>query len=225
MIVRAFVEGFLELKNPRVWGVVAKCALLTLVVYAALFAALIWLLRNSQISELPWLEALADWGAGAMAAALATLVFPGVVSAVLGVFLDDVARLVEERHYAGRGPGRDIPVAEALTSAAGLAAWTVGLNLVFLPLYLVLFFAPPLNLVVYYMLNGRLLGREYFETVALRRVDAGVMAALRQRHGWTIWLAGAATAALLTVPLVNLVAAVVGVAAMVHIFHKLTGPA
>jgi uncharacterized protein involved in cysteine biosynthesis len=224
MIVRAFIEGFLELKNPRVWGVVAKCAVLTLLVYALLFAALAWLLGNSQVSELPWLEALADWGVGALAAVLATLVFPGVVSAVLGAFLDDVARLVEEHRYPDRGPGRSIPLAEAMSSAAGLAAWTVGLNLVFLPLYLVLFFAPPLNLVVYYLLNGRLLGREYFETVALRRIDPGAMAALRQRHGWTIWLAGAATAALLTVPIVNLVAAVVGVAAMVHIFHKLTGP-
>ncbi|MDX2221299.1 MAG: EI24 domain-containing protein [Rhodospirillaceae bacterium] len=225
MIVRAVIEGFLDLKNPRLWVLVAKCAALTLAVYAALFAALVWLLRNSQVSELPWLETLADWGAGTLAAVLATLVFPGVVSAVLSVFLDDVVRLVEADRYADRGPGRDVPVTEAVSSAVGLAAWTVGLNLVFLPLYLVLFFIPPLNLVVYYLLNGRLLGREYFETVALRRVDAAAMAALRRQHAGTIWLAGAATAALLTVPIVNLVAAVVGVAAMVHIFHKLTGRA
>ncbi|MCB2106970.1 MAG: EI24 domain-containing protein [Rhodobacteraceae bacterium] len=225
MIIRAFVEGFLALKIPKLWGVILLCAAATAVVYGVLFAGLSWLLANTQITDLPWLETLADWGARFSALALATLLFPGIVSAVVGIFLDDIAALIEAERYPALGPGRDIPMMESLGTGLSLALWTLGLNLVFLPLYLVLFFIPPLNLVLYYAINGRLLGREYFETVALRRTSPEAVKALRTRHRGTIWLAGALTAALLTVPIVNLFAAVIGVAAMVHIFHKLTGPA
>jgi CysZ protein len=58
--------------------------------------------------------------------------------------------------------------------------------------------------------------------VALRRMDAATVTALRTREAWTVWTAGAIATALLSVPVLNLVAPVVGMAAMVHIFHKLT---
>jgi uncharacterized protein involved in cysteine biosynthesis len=196
--------------------------LCTIVVYAALFVGVGWLLRTTTVAELTWLETLFDAGAGVAAAILAWLLFPGIVTAVVGVFLDDVVAAVEARHYAHEGPGRDVPTMEIVGSSLKLMGATLGINLVMLPLYVVLIFLPPLNLVLYYLVNGRLLGREYFETVVLRRLDPRAMAELSRRHRWTVWGAGALTTALLTVPIVNMVAPVVGTAAMVHLFHKLT---
>ncbi|MBM3512744.1 MAG: hypothetical protein FJX59_03410 [Alphaproteobacteria bacterium] len=221
-MLRAFTEGFLQLKDPRVFRLVIRAATLTLVIYAALFASLLWILRNTQISEVGWIEALADWGAGFAAGIIATFLFPGLVTAILSAFLDTVATAVEELHYPARGPARAIPVGEAIGSALRLAAWSIGINLLCLPLYLFLLLFPPLNLIVFAAINGRLIGRDYFETVALRHLSPAAVKELRSRHGGTLWLAGSITAGLLTIPLLNLVMPVVGGAAMVHLFHKLT---
>ncbi len=221
-MIKAFTEGFLQLKDPRLFKLLARAAGLALALYIALFLALVWLLRSTQISAISWIEALADWGAGLAAGIVATILFPGLVTAVCGVFLDEVAAGVEALHYPNAGPARRISVAESLVSGARLAAWSLGINLLFLPLYLILLFVPPINLVVFAMINGRMIGRDYFETVAARRLSPAAVKELRLAHSGTLWLAGALTAGLLTIPGLNLVAPVVGVAAMVHIFHKLT---
>jgi uncharacterized protein involved in cysteine biosynthesis len=68
--------------------------------------------------------------------------------------------------------------------------------------------------------NGYLLSCEYFELVALRRLEAGDVRSLRKAYGGPLFMAGVLIAFLLTVPLVNLVAPVIGTAAMVHLFQR-----
>jgi uncharacterized protein involved in cysteine biosynthesis len=174
------------------------------------------------VRNLPVVGEIAAFGAGLGGVILATLLFPGVVTAFVGFFLEDVAAAVEARHYPDLPPARKIPVMEAVATSAQLAIATIAINVVLLPLYLVLFFIPPLNLVVYYAVNGRLLGREYFETVALRRMDKTAARSFAGQHTSALWFAGALTAILLTVPILNMIAPVVGAAAMVHVFQKLT---
>jgi CysZ protein len=222
-MIRIFTNAVLQLKDPKVIRLVFISIGITVLVYVALFVSLGWVLRSTAIAELPWVETLLDLGAGVAAGVLAWFLFPGVVTGILGVMLEAVVAAVESRHYAHLGPARQTPLAETLASSAKLIGTTVGLNLVLLPLYLVLVFLPPLNLVLFYFVNGRLLGREFFEAVALRRFDATAVAQLRQTHRWQIVGAGAITTALLTVPVINLVAPVIGAVAMVHLFHKLTG--
>jgi CysZ protein len=221
-MIKAFTQAFLNLKDPRILKLVAVCAALTVLIYAGLFAGLVWVLRHTDVATLPWLETLLDLGAGAAAAILAWVLFPGIVSGLIAAFLDTAAEAVESGTYPGRIGQRRPPFSETAIMAARLVAYTIGLNLLFLPVYLLLIFAPPLNLIAFYAVNGRLLGREYFETVALRHFDGRTVADFRARNGGTIWVAGAITAALLTVPVLNFVAPIVGMAAMVHLFHKLT---
>jgi uncharacterized protein involved in cysteine biosynthesis len=221
-MIRAFIEGFLQLKDPRIFGLVVRAALLALALYVVLLAGLVSVLRATEVSQLRWIEVIADWGAGLAAAVIATILFPGLVTALLCMFLDTVAAAVEALHYPTLGPARSISIAESLASALRLAVWLIGLNLLLLPLYVLLVFLPPFNVIAYAAINGRLIGREYFETVASRRLSPANVNALRVANRGTLWLAGSITAALLTIPLLNLVAPVVGVAAMVHIFHKLT---
>ncbi len=80
---------------------------------------------------------------------------------------------------------------------------------------------PPLNLFVFYGLNGYLLGREYFELVAARRFDMAGVRRLRRAYRGRLLLAGAVIAFLLTVPIVNLVTPVVATGFMLHVFERL----
>ena len=84
---------------------------------------------------------------------------------------------------------------------------------------LLLLFVPPLNLFVFYGLNGYLLGREYFELVAVRRFDVTVVGRLRRRYRGKVFMAGVVIAFLLSLPLINIVMPVVATAFMVHVFE------
>ncbi len=79
----------------------------------------------------------------------------------------------------------------------------------------------PLNLFVFYLLNGYLLGREYFELVAARRFDAAGVRRLRRKYRGRVMLAGVVIAFLLTVPIVNLVTPIVATGFMLHVFERL----
>jgi CysZ protein len=92
-------------------------------------------------------------------------------------------------------------------------------NLAALVVYLTV---APLAPFVFWLVNGFLLGREYFQLVALRRLSPAEAAALRRRHAGRIWLAGTAMAVPLSVPVVNLLVPIVGVAVFTHQFQRMT---
>ena len=73
-----------------------------------------------------------------------------------------------------------------------------------------------MNLFVFFGLNGYLLGREYFELAALRRMDAHAVRSLRRRFGWRMFASGVLITLLLSLPVVNWLMPMVAIAFMVH---------
>ena len=82
-------------------------------------------------------------------------------------------------------------------------------------------FAGPFIPLVFWAVNGWLLGQEYFTLVAQRRMSRIEAKRLRRVHRGTIWLAGILMAAPLSVPVLNLLIPVFGVATFTHLFHRL----
>lgn len=221
-MIAAFFKAFAQLGDGPIVRVLGLSIIAALAVYAALIGGALWILGQVDIGSLPWMDTAADWGGGLLAIIIATLLFPGILSAIIGLFLEDVAAAVERRHYPDLPPADPARWHEATLAAVRLAALTIALNIALLPIYLLFIFIPPLSFALYYAVNGRLLGREYFEIIALRRMNITAATALRQRHKGAVWQTGAATAGLLTVPILNLFAPVIGTAAMVHVIQKLT---
>ena len=198
-------------------------ALLLSLVGAFILLALLWagawlLLDLVHIARFPWL----DWPIrilGDLAALfLAWLVFPSMSMLVLGLFLDRVLAALEQEHYPGQPPAREIGIGEAILGGLKLALIGLLLNLLALPVYV---FLPGINLAVFYLLNGYLVGREYFEQVALRRLPPQAVHLAWQRNRIGLSIAGAAVAFLLSVPLVNLAAPLLGAAFMLHLYEDL----
>ncbi len=156
--------------------------------------------------------------AGIVLAALATwLLFVSVENAVLFCYADRIAGAVERRHYPGLPPAGAAGWRDMLHSSLRLTLMSVIGNLAALPFYLV----PGLNLVLFLALNGYLLGRTYFDAVALRRMEDGNARRVWRAHRLGFVLNGALSAALLTIPLLNLVVPVIGLATAVHLFEQL----
>jgi len=141
------------------------------------------------------------------------------VAALVSVFLEDVANAVEARHYKDIGAPQTLGPLKLASTSLRLIGLTVMLNLLILPLYLI----PGLNLALYYCLNGYLLSREYFDVVALKHLSPSAAADMRRQCRARLWLAGGATTFILTVPVVNMIAPVIGTGAMVHMFHEING--
>ena len=150
------------------------------------------------------------------------LMFPAVMVIVVGLFLDQVAEVVEQRHYPELGEPRQQPMLETLSSTVKFAAIIVLLNVLVLPIYLILLIIPGANLLLYYLLNGYLIGREFFELAAFRRMEPGEAHRLRKTYRGKVMMAGVMLTFLMTIPVVDLLAPVLGAAFMVHVTQDLT---
>jgi uncharacterized protein involved in cysteine biosynthesis len=153
---------------------------------------------------------------------LSVVLMVPVAAAVVGFFLDDIAAAVEARHYPALPPVQPLGLSEQVADSARFLALVVAVNAVALVIYLTV---PPLAPFVFWIVNGFLLGKEYFQLVAMRRLGRAGGLALAQRHFWRIWIAGTLMAIPLSVPLLNLVVPIVGVAVFTHQFHRLAGDA
>ncbi len=231
-MVGYFAKAVSQLTDPRLRRVLWLGVAGALGALAMLWAAVWWMLGWIDPSNIwglgwliEWLGATFDWVAGiAFLAGLMVatfLMFPAVVTVIVGFFLEDVAAAVEARHYPGAGEPRRQPMGEVLGSTLKFAAVMITLNLLMLPVYLVLLFAPPLNLILYYLVNGYLIGREYFELVAFRRMPPAEATRLRRQNRARILLSGVILTFCMTVPIVNLFAPVLGAAFMVHVAHDM----
>lgn len=210
-----------------VWRALAIAVVVFLVLWGLSWWALDWAgtaLADDVASEGFWNDAI-EWlvSLGGLAAVLLAsfLLFPAMMGLVMGEFLEDAADAVETRHYRDLPAAREQPLLEGLRDGIKLAGATVLLNILALPVYVILSIVPPLNVFVFYGLNGYLLGREYFEIVAVRRLDRPKVKQLRTRHRGRLTAAGVVIAIMLTIPLLNLLAPVVATAFMVHVFEGL----
>ncbi|MBM3542255.1 MAG: hypothetical protein FJX51_09415 [Alphaproteobacteria bacterium] len=214
-MIRAYLQAIAQLSDPGTRRVVWIGGLSAALALAVLWGGIAFVIARTELFQWGWAEWAADVLGWSAALILALLLFPAVASATIGLFLEDAAAAVECRHYPGLPAPRNVGAAESLGTSLRFLAVTVGTNLVVL-LFLVV---PPVFPFVFYGINGYLLGREYFEMVAQRRVSGEALRAIRQTRGTAIFVAGLAAAFLLTIPVVNLVAPVIATAAMVHLFE------
>lgn len=219
-MIPAFAKALGQLGDPAFRRPIVWSFALAAVVFAALWLSVWFVLTHTAISELRWIDTTVDVLGGLAAVVLAFVLFPGVMAAILSLFADRIIGAVEARYYPGLPPPRAQPLAEQIGTALRFLLMVVVLNLAALPLYLV----PVVNALVFYGLNGYLLGREYFEMVAPRRLEMEPRRVLWRRRRPGFVLAGVAFAFLSTLPLVNLLAPVLAAAAMTHLVESYRRP-
>lgn len=220
-----FLRAAGQLFDARFTGVVLRSLGLTLALLAAMSLGAVWLVGFLPDSfDLPLIgEVATPFGAarglalGAMVLLSAFLMFP-VAALFVNLYLDRIADAVEARHYPELESVRPMGLGEAIRGGIGFALVVLAVNLVAMIFYLI---TGPFAPLVFWTVNGYLFGREYFELVALRRVEAAEMRGMRGRYSLRIWLAGSLMAVPLSIPVVNLIMPLLGVATYTHMFHRL----
>ncbi len=225
MILSDIARALGQLGDPRFLRVVLKAVAITILILAgavwlgvSLFG---WFLPD--VVALPWVGSIdlsvtwISWAAVGVLMLLSIVLMVPVASVFVSLFLDDVADAVEARHYAQLGPVQPLPLSEAMVDSARFLVLMAVVNAAALLIYLLsTIFAP----FVFWAVNGFLLGREYAQLVAARRIGSDAARTLRKRHFVEIWALGALMAVPLSIPVVNLFVPVLGVAAYCHWFHR-----
>lgn len=215
-VLSAFLKAFAQLFDRRMRGVAFLMFGVASAVFLLLSTSIAYLLANTALFSIGWINWAVDVLGGFAVLVLTWMLFPGLMSAAAGLFADRIAAAVEARYYPSLAPAPAQPLADSAVLLARYLAAAIVLNAFMLAFLLV----PPVFPFVFYGVNGYLLGREYFEQVASRRMRRDAVQALRKAHRGPLLVAGVAVAALLTVPVVNIVAPIVATAAMVHLLER-----
>ncbi|MCO6383415.1 EI24 domain-containing protein [Oceanicola sp. 502str15] len=225
MIFTDFGKAVSQVFDARFLKVLAMglglTVLLLLGVYGVFLAFLDWVTPDSFTifgREVTWIDDLLSWASIALMALMSIFLMVPVASAFTGLFLEDIAAAVEARHYPELPPVPRFPWTEALRDSIGFFGVLIVVNILMLVLYI---FAGPLIPLLFWAINGLLLGREYYQMVAMRRIGREAANASRKRHFGKIWFAGVLMAIPLSFPLINLFIPILGVATFTHLFHRL----
>jgi CysZ protein len=149
----------------------------------------------------------------------ALFLMPAVTAFVGSFFVDEVADVVERVHYPAEPPGRALPFFRALIEGVKFALLALAVYLCALPFI----FLAGLGIVILFLANSYLLGREYFTLAAMRFRTPAEAKALRKLHATYVFLAGMVIAVFVSIPLVNLATPIFAMAYMVHIHKKMPG--
>jgi CysZ protein len=152
--------------------------------------------------------------AGSLAASVVVVVLaialsPAISMVVGGVMFDFAAERVEKK--IGAPKARAVPLTEGIWNGVRIALPALLLNLIAIPFY----FIPGLNALVFYGLNGFLMGREYATITAARHMSYADAVALRKRHSGAVFLVGLACS------VIPFFAPLVGASAMTRLIQSL----
>lgn len=226
MILSAFLAALGQWGDARFRRVVLIGVALTVALLVALYALMLvaiqWLVPETTtlplLGPVGGLDTLLSISSILLMLLASVFLMVPVASAFTGLFLEDVVDAVEDRHFPTLPDARPQTLSEGLIGAVNFFGIALAANILALFLWP---FAGPLVPVLFWSVNGYLLGREYFTLVAQRRIGRAEAKALWRANKARIWGAGVLMAAPLSIPLVNLVIPVFGVATFTHLFHRL----
>lgn len=222
-VLSALAKAFAQIGDRAIVAVAVKSIGLTLALFAGLGVGLYFAL--AQMFRSDWFAGLLpdEWAltAGIIVWLVASfvafwLLFRVVALMVLQFFADEVVAAVEARHYpALAGQAQPLPLAREVAVAVRGVLRAVGYNLLALPVAGVLAFTAIGPAVVFLGVNAVLLGREFTDMAWLRHCcgdEGGNPVGAGDRV-----LLGLVVAAMMLVPVLGLIAPVIGAAAGTHL--------
>lgn len=222
-MIRALLLSIGQLGDRRILWVFLKSVVLTLILLGGLgvgvFYGLTWMAGRWGVGEF---GQQAVGIAAILLGLIATgVLFRGVAVLVIGVFADDVVKAVEAKHYPDAlAQAHDVPLGQSIALGLGSFGRFLLVNIVLLPLYLILLFTGIGPAILFFVVNGWLLGRDLGDMVAARHLRVAELPGWRGATRTSRFALGLIGTGLFIIPVVNLVAPVIVAAMATHWFHQ-----
>ncbi len=226
-MIRALFLAFDDLGDRRILAILARSLLVTLLIFAVLGVALGVLLKGfdpcgllSDDDSCPLGGSTGGFGAFLLTAVLGWFLFPAIAIGVISAYMDRIVAVVEARHYP-EALARARPLGWAQGAWLGLRSSlrVIVYNLIASPFYLLLLVTGVGTILLFVAVNGVAFGRDLGEMVASRHGDRATRKAWLARTRGQRAGVGAIVTGLFLVPIVNLIAPVLGAAMAAHLYH------
>lgn len=218
-------KAFSQLGDPKIlWVVLVSLGIALVVIVVLVWGAIYFINSTTFFETWPW--SWANWVLKAFgwfgAMVVAWFLLPTFITIISSMFLETVSRAVEAKHYPELpAPRNQSFVGEILPELIKFTLIILAVNLLAMPLYLLMAILLGLGFVVSWFVNGYLVGREYLEMVAMRRMTPKEAKAFRKANAGSSFYAGFLIAVLMSIPFLNLLSPVIATAFMTHVFEDL----
>lgn len=192
---------------------------LTVILFVALLAGIEYGLTRLPELGSPWVNRFLELAAPVVL--ILGIFFLGApVAAMVGsLFLERIAAKVDARFYPNDPKAPGAPMLTSMGESIKLIGLAALFNVAMLPVDVGV---PGVAEFATVLVNGWLLGREFFEMASLRHLSRQKSDALRRRHSGKVFAAGLLIAILTAIPALDLFAPFFGAALMAHLFKRLT---
>jgi uncharacterized protein involved in cysteine biosynthesis len=226
-MIRSVLLALDDLGDRRVLGILARSLLVTALIFAVLGVVLGWALHGADPCALwsdeyrcPLGGGASGFGAFLLTACLLWFLFPAVAIGVISAYMDRIVAAVEARRYPeARASAR--PVGWTRGALLGLRSSLRLLlyNLVALPFYALLLVTGVGTVLLFVAVNGLAFGRDLGEMIAARHLDREARRAWLRSTRTNRAVMGVIVTGVFLLPIVNLLAPVLGAAIATHLFH------
>ena len=210
------LKTFLSLFKARLTGIIILCALLAVLVIILLIIGITWLTAYLSDFETGWINTAITIAAGILSGLGGWFMLPALTVLIGGIFQERIIHKVEMTYYPDSALKEDVKFWPDLWHDIRFTIRALFLNLIILPFYLFGF-----GFIISVLLNGYLLGREFFETAAGYHIGKPATIGLRKRYQSQIYLGGIVITLMNLTPFLNLLVPVLGPVWMIHVYHEI----
>ena len=217
-MIHSFLAAFSDVFSKKIRGLLVLSLISATILLLGLFFGLTAVFTHFVSFDSVWLTKTVNVLGGIGFFILALMFFPAAATFAAGFFIDcGVDKLSQGRKL------RDVKLADSVKMSSIVALQGAGATALITPISVLLGWIPLLNLLpvaLYYWVNGRILAREYFFSVALRTNDYASAEKLFEQKLPYWRKAGILIAVLMTIPVVNMISPLVAVAFMRRLVAK-----
>ncbi|NQY82752.1 MAG: EI24 domain-containing protein [Alphaproteobacteria bacterium] len=222
-------KTILQFPHPRVIKIAVLSGLLSILVMIVLSGVfsgvLYWGIAAIAFGDIPWIGGwlitliIGNWVL-ASSVVFFLFFFPYILLGVTAFFQDRIIVLVEDQHYPNLPGPMNHRVRDEVVLQLKFFGRVLLINLVFSPLYLILMFTAFGVVLLSTLINGYLIGIEYYSMVSLRRLTPSQHKVGLCKHRVMIHLYGVVIYLSMLVPFLNLLVPVLGCMLMTHLFYR-----
>ena len=229
ILANSFKEVFAKEIRKTFW----QTFILAFFCYIALFISIAYFFHHTTFFDTVWLERAIDILGSLLAAIISLFLLPSLVSIFSEFFSEKIINYTEKKYFPSAPKGKEMSFSSSffysLKFSTKSAFYTIGMFIAFI-LILPLYFVPVLNFLlviisssIIYLINGYLIGRGYFDTVAMRHMSYDEASTLWNHNRIKLLFAGVIIAFIFTIPVLNLLAPIFSFCFMTQIFWKVKG--
>ena len=206
-----------SITRSRLIGLILLCAALAFLVVLMLVGGITWLTANLVSLETQWLDTTINWIVGIVSGVGGWFMLPVLVVIISAAFQEMTIHRVEEAEYPDEVRTEEPHLWTDVLHDIRFTVKAICLNLLVLPFYLI-----GIGFVLSILLNSYLLGREFFESAAGYHLGKPQARELGRKHKKMVYGSGLVITMMTLIPVVNLLAPIIAIVWMVHVYHGLT---